>query len=133
MNPLTLEWVEKAEKDFGTARREFRVKRSPNFDGVCFHCQQCAEKYLKGFLQEKAIAFGKTHNLIHLLDLIVASNPAWDTHRQDLHVLSGFAVQFRYPGDSADKLMASESLRFCRSFRQFVRQELGFPSRKKRT
>jgi HEPN domain-containing protein len=102
-------------------------------DGICFHCQQCAEKYLKGFLQERAIPFGKTHNLIYLLDLIVAVDPAWDVYRQDVHVLSGFAVQFRYPGDSADKSMASESLAFCRAFRRFARQELGFPGRKKRT
>ncbi|MFZ2960257.1 MAG: HEPN domain-containing protein [Candidatus Ozemobacteraceae bacterium] len=131
MNPLTLEWIEKAEKDYGTASREFRVKISANYDGVCFHCQQCAEKYVKGFLQEQVISFGKTHNLVHLLDLVVPSKPAWEIHRQELHVLSGFAVQLRYPGDSADKSMAKESLRFCRIFRKFVRGELGLLRRKK--
>ena len=50
MKPLTSEWVEKAEADRSTARRELRVRKAPNFDAVCFHSQQCAEKYLKAVL-----------------------------------------------------------------------------------
>lgn len=50
MNPLTTEWVEKAEGDYATAKRESRVRRNPNYDAVCFHAQQMAEKYLKAFL-----------------------------------------------------------------------------------
>lgn len=42
MNPLTLEWVEKAEGDLLTARREYRARRSPNYDAVCFHAQQAS-------------------------------------------------------------------------------------------
>ena len=47
MKPLTREWVEKAEGNYATARRESRVRKKPNFDAVCFHAQQSAEKYLK--------------------------------------------------------------------------------------
>jgi HEPN domain-containing protein len=47
MNPLTNEWIEKADRDFETASREIRVRKKPNKDAVCFHSQQCAEKYLK--------------------------------------------------------------------------------------
>lgn len=50
MKPLTREWVEKTEGDFLTAARESRVRKSPNYDAVCFHAQQCAEKYLKARL-----------------------------------------------------------------------------------
>lgn len=52
MNPATAEWVSKAEGDFLTAGRELRARKSPNYDAVCFHAQQCAEKYLKAVLQE---------------------------------------------------------------------------------
>jgi HEPN domain-containing protein len=62
MKPITREWVEKAEADFATARRELRVRKEPNLDAVCFHCQQCVEKYLKGRLQQDRIVFAKTHN-----------------------------------------------------------------------
>lgn len=50
MNPLTLEWVTKAEGDYLTAVREARIRKSPNYDAVCFHSQQAAEKYLKAYL-----------------------------------------------------------------------------------
>ena len=53
MNPLTTEWVDKAEGDYHTARREYRVRKTPNYDAVCFRAQQTAEKYLKAFLQEQ--------------------------------------------------------------------------------
>jgi len=69
MNPITLEWVAKAEGDFATAERELNVEDNPNYDAVCFHAQQCAEKYLKARLQESDIPFGKTHVLTLLLDL----------------------------------------------------------------
>jgi len=44
MNPLTREWVEKAEGDFTIAERELRARKTPIYDAVCFHAQQCAEK-----------------------------------------------------------------------------------------
>ena len=46
MKPATQEWIEKAEGDYRTALRERRVRRHPNHDAVCFHAQQCIEKYL---------------------------------------------------------------------------------------
>jgi hypothetical protein len=44
MNALTREWLDKAEGDYYTALRESRVRRRANYDAVCFHAQQCAEK-----------------------------------------------------------------------------------------
>jgi HEPN domain-containing protein len=52
MNPLTVEWVDKAEGDMAIAKRELRARKQPNYDAVCFHAQQCVEKYLKALLQE---------------------------------------------------------------------------------
>jgi HEPN domain-containing protein len=69
--PITREWVDKAVGDFATAERESQVKNDPSYDAVCFHAQQCAEKYLKARLQEANIFFGKTHDLSTLLDLLL--------------------------------------------------------------
>jgi HEPN domain-containing protein len=57
MKQITREWIEKAEGDFATAEREAAVDQSPNYDAVCFHTQQCAEKYLK------AAVAGSKHSL----------------------------------------------------------------------
>ena len=103
MKVATREWVEKAEGDFATAMRELRARRQPNYDAACFHAQQCAEKYLKGWLVEANIRFSKTHDLERLLDLILPREPLWEPFRQILIDLSNFAVVFRYPGESATR------------------------------
>ena len=69
MNPLTLEWIQKAEGDFITAGRELRARKFPNYDAVCFHSQQVAEKYLKAYLQESSVSIPKTHIILDLLSL----------------------------------------------------------------
>lgn len=50
MNELTKEWILKAEQDFNAANLLMYAGEAPIPDYVCFHCQQCAEKYLKAYL-----------------------------------------------------------------------------------
>lgn len=95
MNPLTLEWIDKAEGDFATASREMRVRKLPNYDAVCFHAQQTAEKYLKAILQENRRPIPKTHSLVELLALIIEFEPVYLMLQPDLNVLEGYAVQYR--------------------------------------
>ncbi len=75
MKPITTEWIAKAEGDFATAQRELGATDHPNYDAVCFHAQQCAEKYLKAFLQEANIPFPKTHDLADLLASALSIEP----------------------------------------------------------
>lgn len=102
MLPITLEWITKAEADYATAQRELDVTDRPNYDGVCFHAQQCAEKYLKAFLQKSNIVFPRTHDLADLLALVLSIEPSWTSMQADLNTLSAFAVEYRYPGESSD-------------------------------
>jgi HEPN domain-containing protein len=125
MNPLTLEWVDKAEGDFATASREMRVRKLPNYDAVCFHAQQTAEKYLKAALQENKRPIPKTHSLVELLALIIEFEPVYLMLQPDLNVLEGFAVQYRYPGQAAEILDARSALSAARRVRGFIRTKLG--------
>lgn len=52
MKRTTREWVDKAEGDATVAERELAAP-NPVSDAVCFHAQQCVEKYLKGVLEER--------------------------------------------------------------------------------
>lgn len=128
MKPLTQEWVEKAEGDFATAGRELQVLKAPNYDAVCFHAQQCAEKYLKARLQEEEFRFSKTHDLTVLLDLLLPAEPTWDTMRPKLQAITTFAVEVRYPGTSADKAAAREVFNLCWEVRSLIRPSLGLSS-----
>lgn len=96
MKPITQEWVSKAEGDFATAQRELQVQQTPNYDAVCFHSQQCIEKYLKACLQEENISFSKTHDLSALLELLLPVQPNRETLRPILNALTSYAVEFRY-------------------------------------
>ena len=126
MKPITQEWVAKAEGDFATAKREVQVQRSPNHDAVCFHSQQCIEKYLKACLQEASIAFGKTHDLTNLLNLLLPLEPSWATLQPRLDALTTYAVEFRYPGASANQQLADQSFQDCDHIRQIIRQNLSY-------
>lgn len=72
MKKITRTWVIKAEEDFSVATGIVRRRRIPS-NTVCFLCQQSAEKYLKGLLQENEVVFSKTHDLVVLHGL--AQNP----------------------------------------------------------
>ncbi|MBI4333350.1 MAG: HEPN domain-containing protein [Chloroflexi bacterium] len=128
MNELTVEWVEKAEGDYVTAERELRARRRPNYDAVCFHAQQAAEKYLKAFLQEHGVAFPKTHSLIELLELCLPLDPSFELQRDLLVQLDRYAVHYRYPGESADKDESRLAFRTIKTVRSFLQKKLGISS-----
>ena len=125
MKPITTEWVSKAEGDYSLLERESQVTENPNYDGICFHAQQCVEKYLKARLCEADIPFGKIHDLVTLLEAVLSIESEWERFREDLAYLSDFAVTYRYPGESADRDAARQAQRNCRLVRTAVRKSLG--------
>ena len=125
MNPAVAEWVSKAEGDFLTASRELRARKSPNYDAVCFHAQQCAEKYLKAILQENDIRIPKIHFLLELLAMILKFDSSYEFLKADLQVLEDYAVRFRYPGETAEKEDAQSAYAAAGTTRKFIRQKLG--------
>lgn len=66
------EWVAKAENDLKTAAHTLKLGKDCPTDTVCFHAQQCVEKYLKALLVWKGIDFPKTHDLEKLIGMLPA-------------------------------------------------------------
>ena len=122
---LAAEWVEKAEGDFAMVLREHRARKNPNYDGLCFHALQCAEKYLKARLQEAHVPFPLTHDLAVLLRVAIPLEPEWMALLDSATLLTDFAVAYRYPGNSADKKMAREAFAHCQRVRASARKSLG--------
>ncbi len=125
MKPLTQEWIDKAEGDWTILSREMRARKNPVYDAVCFHAQQCAEKYFKARMQEAGIYFAKTHNLLNLLDDLLPLEPSWAILHQSASSLTIYAVKFRYPGNSANKAEAKDAVKHCRLIRKIARQSFG--------
>jgi HEPN domain-containing protein len=126
MKPETLEWINKAEGDLAVAQREMQAP-VPVWNVVCFLAQQCAEKYLKAFLEENGIAFEKKHDLVLMLNLSGGLLPELDSHRQELAHLSTFGIAARYPGVQADQQATVDALRIAEKVREVLKLKLGIP------
>lgn len=126
MKPETAEWIAKAEADLATARREVDVIESANYDAVCFHSQQCAEKYLKAILVEKSVKFSRIHDLEILVNMITTLNPEVQGVMKFARILSAMAVEVRYPGMDTDEEDAGEAIRSAHAIREVSRGILGY-------
>lgn len=96
------QWVLKAEDDFRATNLLAALVANEGDDAplvaVCFHAQQCVEKYIKALLTQSGIAVRKTHNLVALWRALpVAQAAAFKD--EDLAILTRYAVQQRYPED----------------------------------
>ena len=91
-------WIEKAENDLDNAVHTAARGEDCPTDTVCFHAQQCAEKYLKGLLVHLGLDFPRTHDL----EVLIALAPedldlALSAEQQ--RTLTAYATITRYPGD----------------------------------
>lgn len=117
MNRTVLEWISKAENDYSSARHELDRGRAAHFDLICFLCQQCAEKLIKAAIISCGTVPPKTHNLVELSKLLSRVKPLWTWSLDELNDLSQGAVDYRYPGESADAEDAQWAFAACASLR----------------
>ena len=124
MKKMTREWIRKAEDDFHVA--EILAARKESFhDQVVFHCQQSSEKYCKALLEERGTIIPKTHDLEDLLNLLLPHHASLKRYRRGLRLLTGFAVDPRYPLMNVTKRQATSSLRWAGLIRGACRLLLG--------
>ncbi len=129
IKPSVKAWLEKAEEDLVVALREHRARSRPTHNAVCFHAQQCIEKHLKAILEQDGERVPKTHALPALLDACLPLHPLLEALRSELVRLSFYAVEFRYPGESADREQARAAVLGMKQCRRELRHELGLPDR----
>ncbi|MBI5638217.1 MAG: HEPN domain-containing protein [Nitrospinae bacterium] len=122
---LVRQWIEKAEHDLRTAEHTLTLKDDCPFDTVCFHAQQCAEKYLKGLLAFNALDFPKTHDLILLKNLAIKAG-CMNPHELPLQTLNRYSIETRYPGEwePITRVEAEEAVDLARKVRHLVRSSL---------
>ena len=129
MKADTRDWVRCAEEDFDVATTLFRRRKSAAANSIGFHCQQCAEKYLKGRLAETGLSIPRVHDLVLLLQRLLPVEPLWASFAPALRGLNDYAVKFRYPGHVATRADALAALKACRAVRAEVRASLGLPKK----
>ena len=94
---LVLGWLTKARHDLASARI-LGSGSSPVLDTAIYHCQQAAEKALKGFLLYHGEPFGKTHDLEVLVKLAAQIDAGFSSWQEVAIALTPYATQYRYPG-----------------------------------
>jgi len=124
MKRLTREWVRKAEADYQLAA-QLAGGSEPFHDQLCFHCQQSAEKYLKALLQELGFPIPRTHILRDLVNLLLPRHDELRSLQRGVKFLTRFAVETRYPGESASKRQTIAALRWAGRVRSAARTLLG--------
>jgi HEPN domain-containing protein len=94
-----LHWFQFADTDIAAA--EYLTKMYPQpFEIICYHCQQSAEKYLKGYLIYNGIEEPpKIHDLIKLCNLCSEFNAEFDSILKLCDYLTDFGIQPRYPDE----------------------------------
>jgi HEPN domain-containing protein len=64
---------------------------------AAYHCQQAAEKSVKGLLAAAGMAFRKTHDLDELADLVPTPDPAVRQLLDTVRPLTVWGFAYRYP------------------------------------
>ncbi len=119
-------WVEKAENDLSTAARTLKppTAKCPT-DTVCFHAQQCVEKYLKALLTWRNLSFPRTHDIAELVArLPQRDRPALTVAESE--TLTRYATVTRYPGDYEPISVAEarQAVKIARRVRKQIRSRL---------
>lgn len=91
-------WLLKAAADLRAAAVDLDAD-PPLIGDAMFHCQQAAEKALKGFLTAHDSPFRKTHDLDELALACGRIEPALEREIDPARELTTFAWKFRYPGE----------------------------------
>lgn len=91
------EWTTKAENDLLVARYLLDMGAGCPADIVCFHAQQCVEKYIKAAIVRQGLEVPKTHDIERLANL-TASQVEVSLSPAEMRLLAGYAVEQRYPG-----------------------------------
>jgi HEPN domain-containing protein len=122
---LFAEWVDKAEADDQSAVALHRRRRAPLPDIVCYHCQQCVERYLKAYLIAQGSTPPRIHDLEDLLNLCALYDATLTTRLPLVHVLNPYGVLIRYPGMTVTVAEAQAAVHAMRRLRTILRRTLG--------
>lgn len=95
---LVQSWLKKAQRDLLAAQK--LAKDLP--DIAIYHCQQGAEKALKGFLILHDQDSGDTHNINSLVQAAARIRPEFRTELKEAAYLSQYNQTYRYPREATD-------------------------------
>lgn len=118
---LVRNWLKKARRDLLSAKRLARGT-DPYLDTAIYHCQQCIEKSIKGWLVYHDQSFEKTHDLRLLVTLASEIEPKFIDWFNIAEQMSPYATAYRYPGEVLEptKEEFQQALKSAEKFYDFI-------------
>lgn len=114
------DWFTRAEDDLAAAR--ILLEKGLSFNPVCFHAQQAAEKYLKGFLAHHEKHIRKIHDLEILVEECQHIVDSFGSLQNEAILLTQIYPKSRYPDDFVEFRLedAEKALEAALCIKRFV-------------
>lgn len=119
-------WIAKADGDLKVGKNELKSEK-PVTEAVCFHMQQCVEKYLKALLIFHNQEFRKTHDLSELIEQCREVDPDFEKLLElNADRLTEYVVELRHPSDLTSPSLseAKQAVRVAEQTKEFIRAKL---------
>jgi len=116
-----------AQGDYGLANTIEKARADNPYaaNGVCYHCQQCAEKILKAYMIAKEDARTKEHDLKVLRKQCERHSPDFDALTLACSVLSTHITKTRYPsGKKLTEEDMNEAMKYAGEILEFTKTKL---------
>ena len=94
---IVAEWLQIAYEDLDSAQFLFDHKHPKPLEIICYHCQQSAEKSLKGYLCAQGIEVPKTHEVGLICRRCAELAPEFADYFDACDELTMYATHTRYP------------------------------------
>lgn len=96
-------WLSVANRDLAAARR-LAGGDDPLWDNAAYHCQQAAEKVVKGYLVFCDRRFKKTHDIADLAKTALQYEARFSAWLDAAKLLTPYAQELRYPVEGEEPL-----------------------------
>ena len=117
--------MQKAEEDLTLAEHGLALRENCPYDLICYHAQQCAEKYLKALLTWQARQVPRTHDLRFLVRQM-PDDLKLDIELNHVITLNRYSIETRYPEswDDIERPETERAIALARAVRDAVRSTL---------
>ena len=118
---LVRNWIIKSKHDLETAAK-LASGYNPYLDTAIYHCQQAAEKAVKGFLILHDCSSPRTHDVGELIENAISVEPGISDYLEDGENLTPYAGRYIYPGEvmDPDREEFEEALKSARKIFDFI-------------
>ena len=115
------EWHEYAERDLSVSKHLLSLYPIP-LEIIAYHCQQCAEKYLKSYLVYNDEDIVKIHDLNKLRGLCSEFDANFASIENQCQILTRYVTDTRYPSQKLELTDSDikKAIEYAETIREFV-------------